>query len=79
MDCQIGRRKVVVDLDHIQVLIKCAVVLQHDIFVDVGQVLLESDERSWVRHHGRNKVLVLGSHFRVAHRRVLLVLLLRLC
>ena len=74
MDCQTARREVGVDLGHVQVLVECAVVLQHDIFVDVGQVLLESDERSWVGHHGRDKVLVLGSHFRVAHGRMLFVL-----
>lgn len=68
-----------VDLGHVQLLIKCALVLQHDVFIDVGQILLESDERSWIGHHGRDQILVLCSHFRVAHGGMLLVLSLKLC
>ena len=49
-------------------------VLEHRVFVDVGQALLKREEGSWILHHRRQEGLVLSPEIRIAHGRMLLVL-----
>lgn len=48
--------------------------LEHRVFVDVGQALLKREEGGWVLHHRRQDGLVVGPDIGIAHGRMLLVL-----